>query len=115
MRLTDQEIEQRIADGEAFGWDLHKLAEKWNRSYEACKSFMLKYRPGEVGRTEKPEYENQELFDLQVLTAEEYMRKYKMGPYTYNWKLTYYSALCGEEIATPEIREQWMQEYWRNL
>lgn len=54
----------------------------------------------------KPEYENQESFDLYVLTPSEWMVKYKAGPYTYKWKLFYEEQLTGRPVATPEIRNK---------
>ena len=58
----------------------------------------------------KPVYLNQRLFDIQVLTKEEWCAKWDIPLWEYNKYLKKYEQECGEELATPERRAEWQRE-----
>ena len=62
----------------------------------------------------RPVYENQRMFDMQVLDRYEWCRKWGIPLWEYDSYLAMYERQHGE-IATPEIRERWMREYWASM
>ena len=121
-RASTAEIDARLEYAEKVGYDIHRCAHAWSISASAVYVFLWRYKLGRkaavsdmepevsVPDRDKPEYENQPLFDLQALTREEYMKKYRLPS-----KSSYHSLLGRMEkkhgfIATPERRQKWIEE-----
>jgi len=123
--MPDREVKERMDYARSTGWDYGLCAKQWGITRGGVIMFLNKqqeYRnrlapPSEFQQDEggKPVYENQPLFDLQVLTKEEWCKKWDVPLWDYEKHLRKYERQCGEKLATPERREQWMREYWANL
>lgn len=111
MRLSKEVIDERMKFAESVNYDYIECSKHWRISRNAAKYFILSNKTGESRR---PEYENQRLFDLQVLYRHEWCAKYNIPVWEYDYYLAMYERKHGE-IATPEIRDQWMREYWERM
>lgn len=126
--LPAAERDARIAFARECGYDVCKCARAWGLTIAGAHSFAIKngihllnkegpgrdWQHKKVKKAwpvlQKPEYENQPLLDLQVLTREEYMEKYRLPSLA-----SYACLLCRVEkkhgfIATPERRQKWIEE-----
>lgn len=128
LRLTPAEVKQRLADCEANKYDPCVLGELWGLQEktaagwmrENCRSeyykamYARQIRPVYNLKRIKPEYENQKMFDMQVLTKSEWCRKWDVPLWEYTSYLHRYERKHGK-IATPEIRAEWDREYWEKM
>lgn len=116
MKLPLSVINRRLQYAASVGWDIESCMKTWNLSYSAAKAFILTYKNVPAALLKKPYYENQWILDLQVLTREEYMEKYKLVSIaSYYTKLYAAEKKTGEKIATPKVRAKWEAEYWKKL
>ena len=65
-------------------------------------------------KKERPEYENQRLFDLQVMTPAQWCEVWGIPRWEYNGFLKMYRRKHGF-IATPDIRAEWERQYWERM
>ena len=119
-KYTKDDVGWRLEDCAKYDYDPEELADLWEISEKGAASFMRHNCPDEYfraqtfrnyradARKDKPEYENQWLFDLYVLTQEEYMAKYKLSRNAYTIKLC--RARKDHEIYTPKQRARWERE-----
>jgi hypothetical protein len=116
MKLSLAVINRRLEYAASVGWDIEKCMAEWGKSYSAAKAFIQIYKNVPSVQLKKPYYENQWILDLQVLTREEYMKKYRLANIaSYYSKLYAAERKTGERIATPKIRQKWEKEYWDKL
>lgn len=106
MQLNPEAVKARMDFAKSVNYDLQLCASEWNIGRSGAANFIRVHSEYEV-RKKKPEYENQWMFDLYVLTREEYMRKYNMSKMGYLLRLKYAESLKGEKIPTPERRKKW--------
>ena len=127
-KLGDAAIQARLDDAAANDYDGLKLCRLWGIQYQGACAFMLHFCPDEYHRAmklrverekgaviRKCEYVNQRLFDLQVLTKEQWCEKWDIPLWEYASYLKKYERQCHERLATPERLERWMKKYWKSL
>lgn len=113
MRLKPEVLEARKAFAKSVNYDIALCRKEWRIRIPAVKYFIREFCL--VKKVlKKPEYENQQLFDLHVLNRFEWCRKYSIPFWEYDRILSMFEKEHGR-IATPEVRERWMQEYWESL
>ena len=105
-------VKARLKFAKSVGWDHIACAVEWNVSRYAAKYFIKTYRPRK--KKERPEYENQRLFDLQVMTPAQWCEVWGIPRWEYNGFLKMYRRKHGF-IATPEIRAEWDRQYWERM
>lgn len=105
-------VKARLKFAKSVGWDHIACAGEWNVSRYAAKYFIRTYRPRK--KKERPEYENQRLADLQVMTPNQWCEVWGIPRWEYNGFLKMYRRKHGF-IATPEIRAEWERQYWEKL
>ena len=118
-KFTKSDIDWRLNDCRRYGYDPDRLAEIWGISNKACASFMRNYCRNEYFKhqaernvasketREKPEYENQRMFDMFVLEKAEWCGKWQVHLWEYTKYLRMYQRQYGKRIPTPERREAW--------
>jgi len=128
LKLTQDEIEQRLIEAREHNYDPDELGELWGLQGKSaagwmrdnCRSEYFKamyarqIKPVYNEKRTKPEWENEWVNDFQVLTQEEYMAKYHLTPNAYRIKLCRARKEHGE-IHTPKERARWEAEYWERL
>ncbi len=128
LRLTPAEVKQRLADCEANKYDPCVLGELWGLQEktaagwmrENCRSeyykamYARQAKPVYNLKREKPEYENQRMFDMQVMSRDVWCRTWGIPLNEYDHFLRMYERKHGK-IATPEIRAEWDREYWEKM
>ena len=112
-KLPEETIKARKEYAKLVNYDLDACRKEWRIRKDAVKYFIKEFCLAKKVIT-KPEYENQRLFDMQVLDRYEWCRKWKIPLWEYDSYLAAYEREHGE-IATPEIRERWMREYWASM
>lgn len=119
MKFTRHDIARRLADCSEHGYDPWLLSTVWGIKPQAAMAFMRRHCRNEYflamserdvrpvyAERERPEYENQRLFDMYVLGRREWCIKWDIPLWEYGYYLRMYERKHGE-IATPEIRELW--------
>ena len=128
LQLTPDEVNQRLADAEEHMYNPEPLGEIWGVQRKTAASWLRDYcrkdyyramherliHPVYPTKRENPEYENQRMFDMQVLDRRAWCNKWDIPLWEYDYYLSMYERNHGE-IATPEIREQWDREYWEKM
>lgn len=112
MKLRQSVIDARKIFAKSVDYDIEACVKEWRISRHSTKYFIREYCF--TRDVEKPVYENQRLFDMQVLTRAEWCRKWEIPLWEYDWYLNMYQRKHGE-IATPEIRAEWEREYWEKM
>lgn len=117
--LPDSVIRERLDFARSVDWNFDVCANRWGITRGGVICFLNKqkeYRnrnkpePEPQSESGPPVYQNQRLFDIQVLTKEEWCIKWDVPLWEYNKYLKKYEQECGEELATPERRAKWQQE-----
>lgn len=117
--LPDSVIRERLDFARSVDWNFDICANHWKISRGGVICFLNKQKEYRNRNKTEPEpqvedgpvvYENQRLFDIQVLTKEEWCIKWDVPLWEYNKYLKKYEQECGEELATPERRAKWQQE-----
>lgn len=106
-------VKARLKFAKSVGWDHIACAGEWNVSRYAAKYFIQEHRPRRKERR-RPEYENQRLADLQVMTPNQWCEVWGIPRWEYNGFLKMYRRKHGF-IATPEIRAEWERQYWERM
>ena len=120
LKLTPDEVEQRLLEARKHDYDPVVLGELWGLQdksaagwmRENCRSEYFKaayerqIKPVYNEKRDKPEWENEWVNDFQVLTRPEYMAKYKLTYGSYEAKLCLAQKKFGY-LATPERRARW--------
>lgn len=118
-RLSPAVILQRMEFAARYGYDTTICAEEWDIEPVCAAAFIRRHRGNvkfakgssvakPVLRPPKPEYENQDLFDLHVLEADDYCAKYHVTKPTYYARCKSYKGV--RDIPTPRIRRRWAAE-----
>ena len=112
MILPDDVVKTRMEFAKSVGYDEYRCSAEWGIERPAVRNFIRSHNvsPERI----KPEYENQRVFDIQVLTKNEWCAKWSIPLWEYGSYLRKYEMEHGD-IATPEIRARWMKEYWEGL
>ena len=120
LKLTQDEIEQRLIEAREHDYDPVVLGELWGLQDKSaagwmrdnCRSEYFKamyarqIKPVYNEKRTKPEWENEWVNDFQVLTRPEYMAKYHLTYRSYETKLCLAQKKFGY-LATPERRARW--------
>ena len=112
-KLPEEVIASRKAYAKLVSYDLEACRKEWRIRKEAVKYFIKEFCFVKKVIS-KPVYENQRMFDLQVLTRAEWCQKWDILLWEYDYYLDMYQRKHGF-MATPEIRAEWDREYWENL
>ena len=127
-RLTSAEVRQRLADAADHEYDPDIMGQLWGMDGKSAAEWMREHCHEKYSKTlrarrkketppkyrivrEKPEYENQRLFDIQVMTREQWCKTWGIPLVEYKTFLHMYEKQCGEKLATPERRAKWEEEY----
>lgn len=127
-KLTPCEVAQRLADAREHKYDPSELGELWGVQdktaagwmRENCRSeyfkalYARRIKPVYNEKRNRPEYENQRMFDMQVMSRCEWCRTYGIPLNEYDHFLKMYERKHGK-LATPEIRAMWDKEYWEKM
>ena len=113
MKMKPEAIASRLEFARSVGFDHIECSKAWRISRFAAKHFIMEHARKPERRT-RPEYENQRMFDLQVMTREQWCAKWDIPLWEYSRYLAMYQKKHGF-IATPEIRQQWEKEYWEKM
>lgn len=114
MRLDPKVIDMRVRYARSVQLDAALCSSKWGISCVAARQFIKTYCLGGEVIRKKPEYENQRLADLQVMTPNQWCEVWGIPRWEYKSFLKMYERQCGF-IATPEIRAEWERQYWEKL
>jgi len=114
MTLSEDVVRERMEYAEEVDFDEELCSEEWGIARPAVRQFIRQHIGNLKPSIEKPEYENQRMFDIQVLTKNEWCAKWSIPLWEYGSYLRRYEREHGD-IATPEIRAMWMKEYWEGL
>jgi hypothetical protein len=112
-RLKQEVIKARLEFAKSVNWDPVSCSKAWRISRYSAKYFIQVHRPRRKERR-RPEYENQRLADLQVMSPNQWCEVWGIPRWEYNGFLKMYRRKYGF-IATPEIRAQWEAAYWEKL
>ena len=82
---------------------------------KAAAAVVIQNYCGKAVALEKPEYENQRLLELMVLSKEQWCKAWGIPVWEYKGFVKMYERRLGKKLATPERRAQWEKEYWEKL
>lgn len=112
-KLRPEVIKTRLEYAKSVRWDHIECSKAWRISRYAAKCFIQDHRPRKRDR-KRPEYENQRMFDLQVMTPAQWCEVWSIPMWEYKGFLRMYERRHGK-MATPEIRAEWDRQYWDKL
>ena len=106
-------VKARMEFARSVNWDPAACSKEWRICRVSARDFIQAHRPRK--KKERPEYENQRLFDLLVMPPSQWCEVWGIPRWEYNGFLKMYERQCGEKLATPERRAEWEKEYWERL